>query len=92
MKEKLTINIDPEDAKQAMLKGLKELSREQAKNSRSLVGQTFENKKKRAGGSGERQKPKRMRAEDLDDEDLEEIREKLKEDGDEEKFIPSSRP
>jgi len=79
MKERITIKIDPEDAKKAVVKGMKEMSREHAKLGRSLQSQTFANKK------GGRKYPKHRQIADLDEEDLGELKAKLKEGGVEEK-------
>lgn len=83
MKEKMTIKISPEDATQALVKGMKALSREHAKTGRSLVSQIIESKKG-GGGEGGRKYPKHMHIEDLDEEELEELREKLQTEQEEE--------
>jgi hypothetical protein len=84
MKERITIKIDPEDAKKALVKGIKEMSREHAKLGRSLQSQTFASKK--GGGESARKYPKHRLTEDLDEEDLKELKAKLKEGGAEEKI------
>ena len=84
MKERITIKIDPEDVKKALVKGMKEMSREHAKQGRSLQSQTFVSKKGEEKST--RKYPKYGHIEDLDEEELEELRAKLKEGGAEEKI------
>ena len=85
MKEKMTIKISPVDANKALVKGIKAISREHAKAGRSLVGQVIESKK--GGGEKEKKYPKHMHIEDLDEEELEELREKLKAEQEEEEIF-----
>ncbi len=73
----MTIKIDPEDAKRAIVKGIKTLSREHARAGRSLKGQVIESKK--GGEDGARKYPKHIREQDLTDEEWGEIQEKLRE-------------
>lgn len=82
----MTIKISPEDANQALVKGIKAISREHAKTGRSLASQIIESKK---GSGGEREKkyPKHIHIEDLDEEELEELREKLKAEQEEEEIF-----
>lgn len=84
MKEKITIKISQEDANRALVKGMKTLSREHAKTGRSLASQVIESKK--GGGEREKKYPKHMHIEDLDEEELEELREKLNKETEAEEF------
>ena len=61
----ITIKLSAKDANQAIVKGIKELSREQARVSRSLRGQTIPSKK----GSRTKMRqayPKTINLDDLD--------------------------